>query len=130
MSTAPKSPTGQSGKATENDELAALKADFAQLREDVTAISEGLRELLQREQDSRSRRTSGEETATGDDEESAEESLRDEWRVLRERFEETRRHGTQTLDDVEEEVARHPLASLALAFGVGYLYARLTHLFR
>lgn len=128
MSTAGKAP--EEGERT--DELAALKADFDQLREDVAAINEGLRTLLQREQAAEGRRAeSGDQAATEETPAgSAGEEAEDEWQILRDRFEETRRHGEQTLDDLEQEVVRHPLASLALAFGVGYLYARMTHLFR
>ena len=96
------------------EELESLRRDFERLREDVAGLTEALQAVLA------ARREGGEEAA-------GEEA---QWEQVRERVEQTRRHGREALDDLEVEVARHPLASLALAFGVGYLYARLTHLFR
>ncbi len=104
----------QAADAVGAEELASLRKDFEQLREDVAGLTEALQAVLA------ARREGGEEGA-------GEEA---QWEQVRERVEQTRRHGREALDDLEVEVARHPLASLALAFGVGYLYARLTHLFR
>lgn len=111
------------GAGTSDDELAALRKDFERLREDVAALTEALRAAVQG--------AAGAQSAPGSDEGS--ESRPDDtekWQELRDRFEQTREHSREAIQDVEAEVRRHPLASLAIAFGVGYLYARLTHLFR
>ena len=48
-----------------------------------------------------------------------------EWQEFRRKLGEARLHSEQTIEDIGEEVAQHPLASLAVAFGVGYLAAKL-----
>ncbi len=115
--------TGSAGAG--DDELAALRKDFDRLREDVAALTEALRAAVQGgagpQAESASGSGEGAESPSGDTE---------KWQELRDRFEQTREHSREAIADVETEVKRHPLASLAIAFGVGYLYARLTHLFR
>ncbi|RMG38746.1 MAG: hypothetical protein D6720_00685 [Gammaproteobacteria bacterium] len=114
--------TGSMGAGEE--ELAALRKDFERLREDVAALAEALRAAVQSGgPGAQSAAEEGEGVEAAADE-------ADKWQELRDRFEQTREHGRDAIEDVETEVKRHPLASLAIAFGVGYLYARLTHLFR
>lgn len=107
--------------STGDDDLAALRRDFQHLREDVAALAEMLRATLQGEGPPPS--DTREESECGPDDSG-------QWQDLRDRFAQARRHGREAVQDVETEVARHPLASLAVAFGAGYFSARLMHLFR
>lgn len=122
---APENRPQTGGAGSGEDELAALRKDFERLREDVAALTEALRAAVQGGAGPQAQSASD----TGEGSESPSDDT-EKWQELRDRFEQTREHSREAIQDVEAEVRRHPLASLAIAFGVGYLYARLTHLFR
>jgi len=106
----------------QQDELDALRADLAALRDDVSAIAASLREFVNQ---------AGQAQNEPDSPEPADENRQaaeDQWQEFKRKLEETREHGQQTLQDVSEEVTRHPLASIAVAFGLGYVTARLFRL--
>ena len=107
------------------DELADLKADFGNLREDVAELANSFKAFLDGQQPHASTKpastkegTAAEATGPAGEEES-------EWQEFRRKLDEARQHTEQTIDDLNEEVVQHPLASLAVAFGVGYLAAKL-----
>ncbi len=105
----------------QQDELDALKADLAALRDDVSAIAASLRDLVNQAGQARNE-------ATGAEQDESQQAAEDQWQEFKRKLEETREHGQQTLQDVSEEVTRHPLASIAVAFGVGYITAKLFNL--
>ncbi|WJW74255.1 hypothetical protein QVG61_06915 [Thiohalobacter sp. IOR34] len=112
-----------------DDELAALRADFEALRKDLSELSASFKAFLESQaaagQESPAAADTGGETA-GED--TGEATGREEWEEFRRKLDEARAHGEQAVEDLGEEVARHPLASVALAFGIGYLAARILHL--
>jgi ElaB/YqjD/DUF883 family membrane-anchored ribosome-binding protein len=120
-------PTGRNNAMTtstkQQDELDALKADLAALREDVGAIAASLRDFVN--QAGQANNPAG-DTEPDESQQAAEQE--DQWQEFKRKLEETREHGQQTLQDVSEEVTRHPLASIAVAFGVGYITAKLFNL--
>lgn len=109
----------------QQDELDALKDDLAALRDDVSAIAASLREFVSQAGQAKHAddSTGGAETEPLDS-----EAAENQWQEFKRKLEETRGHGEQTMQDVSEEVTRHPLASIAVAFGVGYVTAKLLKL--
>lgn len=101
------------------DDVEALKSEFESLRADVASLADNLQQFLNQQ----STRT---EHATGDEgnEQPTDEPL-NEWEELRERFDAARAGGEQAVRELSSEVEQHPLASIGIALGVGYLLARL-----
>jgi ElaB/YqjD/DUF883 family membrane-anchored ribosome-binding protein len=92
-------------------ELDALKADIAQLREDIAGLTTAVRETA-----------STKAQKTRDD---AQEKLRSAWEDVEHKLNETIEQGRSTLGDVETRVGQHPAGSLLTAFGVGFIVAKL-----
>lgn len=105
------------------DEVGNLKSDFEDLRADMTELANSFKAFLEAQQTQASAggAAAGEVSGatTNDDKDET------EWQEFRRKLDEARQHSEQTLEDINEEVAQHPLASLAVAFGVGYLAAKL-----
>jgi ElaB/YqjD/DUF883 family membrane-anchored ribosome-binding protein len=95
------------------DELKALKEDFAKLHGDVAELVKAVRD------------TGGAKAHAARD--SLEEELRRRRDRVRERLDEARATGRRKAAELEDEVTQHPFASLAAAFGVGFLLAKLMH---
>jgi ElaB/YqjD/DUF883 family membrane-anchored ribosome-binding protein len=105
-------------QATQNDsseELAAVKADLKQLKTDMAALVAALKE-------------SGAQRASAV-EDSALDAVHEAISTLNRRFEGIKtKAGTQAkdaLDEAEQTVVRHPLATVAAAFGIGFVLAKL-----
>jgi len=100
-----------------------LKADFEDLRADVAELANNFKAFLEAQRTSASTENDEADAAAGVTPEG--ENDENEWQEFRRKLGEARLHSEQTIDDLNEEVAQHPLASLAVAFGVGYLAAKL-----
>lgn len=92
-------------------ELDALKADIAQLREDIAGLTTAVRDAA-----------SEKVQQTRDD---TQERLRSAWEDLESKLNETLEQGKATLGDVEARIGQHPAGSLLTAFGVGFIVAKL-----
>jgi ElaB/YqjD/DUF883 family membrane-anchored ribosome-binding protein len=92
-------------------ELDALKADIAQLREDIAGLTTAVRDTA-----------SEKVQKTRDD---TQERLRSTWEDLERKLNETLEQGKATLGDVETRIGKHPAGSLLTAFGVGFIVAKL-----
>ncbi len=99
----------------ENDsirnELNALRSDFAKLQSDITALAGTLKDAgAARAHDAR---------------ESIEEELRRRRDYMRERLHEAKETGRRAAGRAEDEISDHPWTSVAAAFGVGFVLAKL-----
>ncbi len=101
------------------DDVEALKSEFESLRADVASLADNLQQFLNQQ----SERTAHDTEDEGN-EQSPDEAL-NEWEALRERFEAARAGGEQAVHELRSEVEQHPLASIGIALGVGYLLAKL-----
>ena len=109
-------------KSQDKDELAALKVDYDHLREDVAELASSFKAFLEAQKT----RVTPQQGEAGEAAGSAgEEEGETEWQEFRRKLDEARLHSEQAIDDLGQEVVQHPLASLAVAFGVGYLAAKL-----
>lgn len=93
------------------DEIEQLKADFDTLRNDVGDLTSLLREL------------GAERLDTARD--SARESLEELRERARSRASDIRGKGRAYRQNLDEAIEEHPERSLAIAFGVGFVTARL-----
>lgn len=96
------------------DELRELRADFAKMQEDIGDLAGALRDLGVRKADQAR--------------ESAEDELRARRDQIREQLRSARARGRETVDDLGETMGDHPLSSLGIAFGAGFIIAKLLEL--
>ncbi|MFA9460936.1 DUF883 family protein [Thiohalorhabdus sp. Cl-TMA] len=94
-----------------DEEIQALKADLAALRSDVSELASTMRDMgRDKANDWRS-------------------SMQDEWSERRDELMRAlgvaRDRGRQAEEDFERNVSEHPWTSLATAFGVGFLIAKI-----
>lgn len=98
-----------------SDELTAVKADLKQLKTDMAALVAALKE------------TGAQRASAVED--SALDAVHEAIDTLNRRFEGIKtKAGTQAkdaLDEAEKAVVRHPLATVAAAFGIGFVLAKL-----
>ncbi len=101
------------------DDVETLKSEFESLRAEVASLAESLQQFIQQQ-------SAGAESATeeGEGEPASGEEL-NEWEALRQRLEAAREGGEQAVRELRNEVEQHPLASIGIALGLGYLLARL-----
>ena len=92
-------------------ELDALKADIAQLRQDIGGLTTAVRDAAS----GKAQKTRAE----------TQERLRSAWEELEQKLDDVLEHGKSTLGDVETRVTEHPTGSLLMAFGAGFIIARL-----
>ncbi len=96
---------------TQNQDVEALKEELASLRTDVASLVEAMK---------------SQQTASGaSDNMQSEEGGNEQWNELKARIEEARQQSEQISREVSEEVRKHPLASIAIAFGIGYLASKI-----
>ncbi len=85
-------------------EFDTVKTDLAKLREDISKLSNALRDVTS-------------------------ETVHDQVAQLRGRFDtiagDAKQHGRQALDDLTDRIEERPLASILIAFGVGVLFGRI-----
>ena len=106
-----------SARTPSQDELQELRQAFESLRADVAALNENLQQVLQSR--------AAEPGENGSDEETA-----PDLEALRRKAEELRENSEAAARELAREVEAHPLLSVGVAFGVGYLLARITGAFR
>lgn len=92
-------------------EMDALKADIAQLREDIVGLTHAVKSAA-------SERVAGARTQAG-------EYAHGAWENIEQRFEDLVNQGKETLNKAEHKVGEHPVASVVTAFGIGFLIAKL-----
>lgn len=102
----------------QKDDVQTLKSEFEDLRADVAALNENLQRLLQRQEAASAAGAGESETAT--------EESPDELEALRRKVEDLRNSGEEAAEELAREVEQHPLLSVGIAFGAGYLLARIT----
>ena len=92
-------------------ELNALKSDISQLREDVGNLTGTFKGVA-------SEKITG---ARG----KLKNGVHEGREALREKLNQARERGGEAVDSVEEQIGQHPLGSLAAAFSVGFLAAKI-----
>jgi len=97
-------------------ELDGLKADIASLREQIAGLAAGMRD---------SAKVHAEPERSDSDGPSDGQGGRDAWADLMHKFDASRVQGEKVVRDLAEEVKSHPLISVAAAFGLGYIIAKL-----
>lgn len=92
-------------------EMDALKADIAQLREDIIGLSNAVKGVASEK--------------IKDTKTQAEHRLRETWEDIEQRLEDLYGQGKSTLNKAEQKVGEHPMGSVLIAFGVGFIIAKL-----
>lgn len=99
-----------------HEEIQALKEDLALLRSDMADLTSTMRDTARA-------RARGVKSSVNDEIHELRERLRD-------RMEQARVQGMRSVEEVEESIGQHPLASVAAAVGVGFIIAKLMDLGR
>jgi ElaB/YqjD/DUF883 family membrane-anchored ribosome-binding protein len=92
-------------------EMDALKADIAQLRQDIVGLTAAVRDVA-----------SDKVHKTRAD---TQERVRSAWEDLERKLDEVLEQGKATMGNVENQIGQHPAGSLLTAFGVGFIVAKL-----
>jgi ElaB/YqjD/DUF883 family membrane-anchored ribosome-binding protein len=92
-------------------EIRQLKEDLATLQQDVSGLTGLIRELGTERFDTVKASTV--------------ENLRARRETLRRRLAAAEARGRETAEDIQDSIGGHPLGSVAMAFGLGFLVARL-----
>jgi len=101
---------------TKNEEnVSAIEREIAQIREDIANLAASVK---QHGEVSTSKGTFASETGSGTDEQNG-------WAELQQALKDMRARGETALHDLTMEVERHPLRSIAVAIGIGYIAGRL-----
>jgi ElaB/YqjD/DUF883 family membrane-anchored ribosome-binding protein len=87
------------------------KADLAQLREDILALGDAVRD------------TASESVTAG--KAKTQERLQRIWEDFEGRFEDLLQDGKATFSRAEQKLSEHPTGSVLTAFGLGYLIAKV-----
>jgi ElaB/YqjD/DUF883 family membrane-anchored ribosome-binding protein len=99
-------------KRTIEEEVQALKADMVKLRDDLKEFAALLKDAA------------GDRATTG----AASSRFGQSWDDFAKKIEDARKQGDQTIQDLTEHVKQHPLSSVALALGVGYVISKIVNL--
>ena len=92
----------------QNQEVDALKEELNRLRADVASLVEAMK-----------KNTNSSSKPDSDD------SSTNQWDDLKTKIEEARSQGEEITRELDEEVRKHPIASVAIAFGIGYLASKI-----
>ena len=92
-------------------EMDALKADIAQLREDIIGLTDAVKG------------TASENIAGARAQ--AEKHLHKAWEDIEQQLEQLLNEGKATFNNVEHKVGEHPTGSMLTAFGLGFIIAKL-----
>lgn len=92
-------------------EIDALKSDISRLRTDFADLSGALKDDL-----AGRARQAGEEVVSG------KERMR---KAVKNGIDDAKQRGRDTIDGIEQQVADRPVASIATAFGLGFVVAKL-----
>ena len=101
--------TAKKSTPEETPDMDSLKEELANLRSDVASLVAALGKITE----------SKVEQASDSLTETLEENSN--WNDMKSQIEQARAQGEQLSQDLGEEVKRHPLASIAIAFGIGYI---------
>jgi polyhydroxyalkanoate synthesis regulator phasin len=110
---------------THENELDALKADIARLREEISG-------LVAKAANAAGTQAAGNhpgerhEASEGKGEIDGEQD-QDMWTDLLRTFETSKAQGEKVIKNLSAEVEQHPLMSIMAAFGLGYIVAKLWH---
>lgn len=96
---------------TTRKELDALKADIAQLREDIIGLTHAVKGAASEKM--------------ADTKMHAEERLREAWHDIEHRLEDFLDQSKTTFNKAEQKVSEHPVGSVLTAFGIGFIIAKL-----
>jgi hypothetical protein len=96
---------------THANELDALKADIANLREEIAGLAAGVK---------KSAGIHAEQSHAA-----AQQEGLGAWTDLLHKFDSSRIQGENVVRDLSAEVEHHPLVSIMAAFGLGYIIAKL-----
>ena len=105
--------TAKKSTSEENPDMDSLKEEMANLRSDVASLVAALGKVT----------ASKVEQASDSLAETLEENSN--WNDMKSQIEQARVQGEQLSRDLGEEVTRHPLASIAIAFGIGYIASKI-----
>ncbi len=108
-------------RATKDDEIRELKAQLEALRAEMAALTSNLQGVLEE------RQAADREQATA---EGATDEAAGDLEALQRKLEDLRESGKAAAERLAQDVEAHPLLSLGVAFGAGYLLARITGVFR
>jgi hypothetical protein len=102
---------------THDEELDALKADIARLREEIAGVAASMK---------KSARMHAEQSHAADRQECPAhgEEGHGVWTDLFHKFDSSRIQGEKVVRYLAAEVERHPLVSVMAAFGLGYISAK------
>lgn len=92
-------------------EMDALKADIAQLREDILGLTSAVKGAA-------SENVAGVKAR-------AEERMHKVWADIEKRLEDLLNDGKATFNKAEHKVGEHPVGSVLTAFGIGFIIAKL-----
>jgi ElaB/YqjD/DUF883 family membrane-anchored ribosome-binding protein len=104
--------TVKKSTSKEREDMDSLKEELANLRRDVASIVASLGKISQ----------SKVAEATDSVTETLEENSN--WNEMKSQIELARAQGELLSRDLGEEVMRHPLVSIAIAFGIGYIASK------
>lgn len=96
---------------SDNEEIDALKEDIARLREDIASLAASILGAASDTLDDARVRVSRKSQQAGDE--------------VMGKINEGIDQGKEFLDDLDARVARHPVGSVLIAFGVGLLIAKI-----
>jgi hypothetical protein len=105
-------------------DMDALKTDIAALREHIALLTVSVKKLAEKK--------SGGPAAAADREDPKGEGgifgeqWHSGWTDFRQKFEEARTRGEKVVKELAVEIERHPLGSIAAAFGIGFIIAKLS----
>ena len=105
--------TTKKSATEETPDMESLKEELANLRRDVASIVATLGKIS--------------ESKVAEATDSVTESLQENtnWEEMKSQLEQARAQGEQLSQDLSQEVTRHPLASIAIAFGIGYITSKI-----
>ena len=110
---------------TRNEEMAALKANIASLREELSGLIAGVKNFAGTKV-AENNVVAGPDATEGKSPDEGEQG-NDMWTELLRTFDTSRARGERVVKNLAAEVEQHPLASIMAAFGLGYIIAKLWH---
>lgn len=105
-------------KKTHDNELDALKADIASLREEIAGLAAGVKKSAGIHAKQSHAAAQQEGPTHG-------EKGHGVWADLLHKLDSLRIHDEKVVRDLAAEVEQHPLVSIMAAFGLGYIIAKL-----
>ncbi len=104
-------------------DMDALKTDIAALREHIASLAASVKKLAEEK--------SGDASPAAEQEDLKGEggAFGEQWHIrwtdFQQKFEEVRDRGEKAVKELAVEIERHPFGSIAAAFGIGFIIAKL-----